>query len=110
MSLFSCVKKISEDDQLTTKRRRCDNPIDDCPGLAEDPFHETEQINLDEELTREMQRFEDESALQEELDSCKKEQHINDTFSVISPSCTQNRTVVYCYTLRAVQRDPLKKS
>ena len=31
-----------------------------------------------------MQRFEDESALQEELDSCKKEEHINDTFSVIS--------------------------
>ena len=29
------TKKISEDDHLMTKRRRCGNPMDDCPGLAE---------------------------------------------------------------------------
>ena len=45
---------------------------------------QTEQMNLDEELAREMQRFEDESALQEELDSKTKEEHIKDIFSVVS--------------------------
>ena len=51
--------------------------------LVEEPSEQSEKIDLDEELAREMQRFEDESALQEELDY-KKEEHISDTFSVIS--------------------------
>ncbi|XP_028417210.1 uncharacterized protein LOC114541494 [Dendronephthya gigantea] len=69
----------------TSKHRRSESFVNENanPAESQEQLHESEQIVLDEELAREMQKFEEESVLQEDI-SFETEKLIVDSFSVIS--------------------------